>query len=34
MLHEFELDPNTTETTKSICYAKDEGAVDHSMGDR
>ena len=28
MLYKFELVHNTTEATKNICYAKDEGAVD------
>ena len=31
MLCGFELDHNVTEAMKNICYAKGEGAVDHSM---
>ena len=30
MLYGFKLSHNTAEVTKNICYAKDEGAVDHS----
>ena len=30
MLNEFELDHNTTETTKNIYYVDGEGAVDQS----
>ena len=30
MLYKFELSYNTMEATKNICYAKDEGTVDHS----
>ena len=29
-LYKFELGHNTTESTKNICCAKDEGAIDHS----
>ena len=31
MIYEFKLDYNTTETTKNICCARGEGAVDHSI---
>ena len=30
MLYKFKLSHNTAEATKNICYAKDEGTVDHS----
>ena len=30
MVYELKLDHNAAETTKTICYAKGEGAVDHS----
>ena len=30
MLYEFELGLNATETTKDICFAKDESEVDQS----
>ena len=31
MLHEFKLGRNATKATKSICCAKDEGVIDHSI---
>ena len=31
ILYELELDHNTVEETKNICYAKYEGAVDHMI---
>ena len=30
MIYEFEQSHNATESTKTICCMKDEGAIDHS----